>query len=500
MTLARRNALFVLGAAVAVVAIVILLSGGGGYTIKAELRDAGGLRVNSSVKVAGVPAGSVKSITVTSRDTAIATLEIDKDALPIGQGASVQVRPTDLLGERYASLDPGDRSRPVSSGTVIPMSRTSQPVELDDILNTLNPDTRTRLGILINEAGAGLAGRGADFGKLLATLPPSLSGIRGLLDQVDTQDAALKDMIARGDRITASINAKRGDMGKLVDQAAGALQTVAEKRQALGATIANAPAALAELRTTLGQLDSASTALRPAAADLQRTAAPLGTTLRSLPAFTADAAPTLRTATSVAPQLTRLGKRATPTVKRLVPTTKLLQQTLTPAAPALQHMTDRGTNDLLYFINNVNRGLQGRDGISHFIGAHLYVDAEYVSNAINAFNGYHPTSSTKTKTKAPAPPAPSVVNQVKDAVKKVTGQPLTQKLLQKIPLKDLTQKVTQQLARVVPPGTVTKIVGNLVGGLRQRAQAHPHPQPQAQPQAKTSGGDALRLFDYLMGP
>ena len=501
MTRTRRYVLLVMGVAVAAVAGIVLFSGGGGYTIRAELRDAGGLRTNSSVKVAGVPAGKVEKITVTSRDTAIATLAIDSDALPIGEGASVQVRPTDLLGERYAALNPGDRSRPVSSGSLIPIDHTSAPVELDDILNTLDPDTRTRLGILVNEAGIGLAGRGTDFGKLLAELPPSLTGIRGLIDQVDSQDVALKDMIVRGDRISASINGKRDDMGKLVDEAAGALQTVAERRGDLGATIANAPAALSELRTTLSQLDSASTAVRPAAADLKSTAAPLNATLRSLPDFANQSAPALRTATAVAPEITRLGRRATPTVKRLVPTTQLLQQTLTPAQPALQHMTDRGTDDLLYFINNVNRGLQGRDGISHFIGAHLYLDTEYVTSAINAFNGHLSASGVTSKVK---PVVQSVTDQVKNAVKKITGQPLTQQLLQHIPLGDLTEKITQQLGQTVSSATVQKVVGNLLGALQPKPQQQPPaqtpPAPQAQQRATSSGGDAVSLFNYLMGP
>ena len=488
MTASRRNVLVVMGVAVAAVAIVILFSGGGGYTIRAEFRDAGGLRTNSSVKVAGVPAGKVEKITVTPNDTAIATLKIDKDALPIGVGASVQVRPTDLLGERYAALNPGDRSRPVASGSLIPISHTSEPVELDDILNTLDPDTRTRLGILVNEAGVGLAGRGTDLAKLLTQLPPSLSGIKALIDQVSSQDVALKDAIVRGDRITAAINGKRGDMGKLVDQASAALTAVATKRDALGATIANAPAALSELHTTLGQLDSASIALRPAATDLHAAAAPLNATLRALPAFADDSAPTLRTATAVAPQITRLGRQATPVVNRLVPTTKLLNQTLTPAQPALQHMSDRGTNDLLYFISNMNRALQGRDGISHMIGAHFYIDPEYVSSAVNAFNG-HLNASSLTK-KVP-PVVKSVTDQVKNAIKKVTGQPLTKKLLDKVPLSELTKKVTDALGKAVSPNTVKNVVGGLVGALQPRQQ---------QPPQSSSGGDAISLFNYLMGP
>src|SRR3989442_327425 len=116
-----------LGAAVVALAIVLLSSGGGGYIVKAEFHDLGGLRKDSSVKIGGVTGGTVSSISATKRDTAIATFELDSNAAPIGAGASVQVRPTDLLGERYAQLTVGDLSKPQPSGTTIPIQNTSAP-------------------------------------------------------------------------------------------------------------------------------------------------------------------------------------------------------------------------------------------------------------------------------------------------------------------------------------------------------------------------------------
>jgi virulence factor Mce-like protein len=471
-TNARRLAIAALGAAVVAVAAIVLTGGGDGYTIRAEFKDVGGLRKNSSVKVAGVPAGKVTDIEVTPRDTAIATLRIDNSAAPIGRGASVNVRPTDLLGERYAELSQGDTSKPMASGSLISIRRTGVPVELDDILNTLDPDTRTRLGILINELGVGLDGRGTDLNKLLATLPPSLQQTRALIDQVRSQNAALEQAIVKGDRITASVNGKRDDLGALIDQADGALATVAQKRHALGATIQNAPGGLAALRTTLGHLDTASVTLRPAAADLQRAASPLNETLRALPRFADEATPTLKTATSVAPQLTRLGQKATPTIRRLQPTAKALDDTLVPAQPALSHMTRRGTDDLLYFISNMTRGLQGRDGLSHFIGAKFYLNSEYVADAINAFNGYQPQSQRKARKHVELPRLPDVAKQVQDKVKE--------------PVKKVQDEVSKLGDKVKK--TADGVLGPAGGA------------PQV-PEVKTPppGGDAQRLFDYLMG-
>jgi virulence factor Mce-like protein len=494
MSSARRKAVLALGTTAAAVIVVLLLSGRGGddYYIKAALKDAGGLRKNSSVKIAGVPAGKVTDLSVTKDDVAIATLRIDKGALPIGRGATIAVRPTDLLGERYAELNPGNRGAPLPKNALIPVSRTSQPIELDDILNVLDPDTRTRLGILLNEAGTGLTGRGTDLAALLRSLPPSLDDTRALIDQISSQNVALKNVIAKGDRITQTVNGRHDDMGALIDTASGALSSVAKKRKELGSTIANAPGALSSLRTTLGRLDAASTQLRPAAVDLQRTASPLAATLKALPDFANEATPTLKTAVSVAPSLTRLGRKATPTVTRLRKTADTLNNALTPAKPVLAHMTDRGTDDLLYFISNVNRGLQGRDGVSHFIGADVNFNIETVTNAINAFNGYHPSAGNKSAKSKPAPALPKItVPKVKlpEKVDKVLPREVLKKITDKLlaptdaAVKDATGKVADGVA-----GAVDAIKGAL-GGAQQGAGAR-----------SSGGGDALRLFDYLMGP
>jgi phospholipid/cholesterol/gamma-HCH transport system substrate-binding protein len=206
-----------LGIAVAALAYVLLSSGGGGYIVRAEFHDLGGLRKDSSVKIGGVTGGAVTSISVTKHDTAIATFTLDSNAAPIGAGAGVEVRPTDLLGERYAQLNVGDLNHRQPSGTLIPVQNTSAPVELDDILNTFNVDTRMRLRILVNEAGVALTGRGADFSRLLYAMPPNLDQARKLLGQVASQNQTLSNLIAEGDRVAAAVNGKRDQLGNLIN-------------------------------------------------------------------------------------------------------------------------------------------------------------------------------------------------------------------------------------------------------------------------------------------
>jgi phospholipid/cholesterol/gamma-HCH transport system substrate-binding protein len=386
MSRIRTLAFGALGLAAVVAAYLIGGSPGGrGYIVRAEFRDVDGLRAGSTVKVDGVPAGAVTSLTVTPRDTAIATLELDPAAAPIGAGAGVQVRPTDLLGEHYAELDVGNLDKPQPSGTFIPMSRTGAPVQLDDILNTLDVDTRTRLRILIDEAGIALAGRGADFNTLLSELPPNLGQIQQLLAQVASQNATMESLITEGDLVTAAVNARRDRLGNLIDVAKEALGAVAARQSQLGATIAGAPGALTQLRSTLDQLGTAAGAITPAARSLQATAGPLAATLRALPPFADAADPTLVTAREVAPDLERLGREAQPALEALRPTALHLESVTGHAAPILTELDQRAMRDLLWFVENWALGLKGRDALGHFIGANFQVDSSIVVSALDSY-------------------------------------------------------------------------------------------------------------------
>lgn len=374
-----------LGLAAVVVIYLIASSGSSGYTVRAEFTDVDGLLAGSAVRVDGVPVGSVSSLTVTRRDTAMATLKLDPGAAPIGAGASIQIRPTNLLGEHYAQLNVGNLAKPQPSGTFIPMSRTSDPVELDDILNMLDVDTRTRLRILINEAGVALAGRGADFNTLLSELPPNLDQAEQLLAQVASQDATLENLIVEGDRVTSAVNGKRNQLGNLIDVADQALGAVAARQSQLGATIADAPGALTQLRTALTQLGTASVAITPAAESLQAAAGPLTATLRALPPFANSADATLVTARQVAPDLDRLARNARGPLRSLRPTALNLESVTHQAAPILTELDQRAMRDLLWFVENWALGLKGRDALGHFVGADLEIDPSIVISALDDY-------------------------------------------------------------------------------------------------------------------
>lgn len=469
----------------------VLFPPGGGYIVKAEFRDAAGLTKNSDVKIGGVAGGSIKDLELTGRDTALVTMELDKGAYPIGVGAKAASRPVNLLGEKYVDLDPGDRTKGLPSGTMIPMSRTSRPVELDDVLNTLQPDVRARLRILINEAGIAMTGRGTDLNKTLEQLPSALDQTTELVNSFSTDNQRLGDLIERSDRVLAAFAAKGGDLQDFVSQAASTLSVTAAKRVELANTVRSAPGALRQLRSTMVQLANTSTRLEPFAAQVRRTAPPLAQTLKELPAFAQDAKPALAALRTASPSLSRLGTEARTPVRRLRPTSQNLARFTRDLRPLVESFDKQALRNMLNLMDGWSRTIAKSDGLSHLFGMRIIFDKTLATTLLERYVGPslpatkakdNPAKATpKPTSKLPAVKAPKLPAIKVPKVPK-TGIPAIDKALE-----DATGTVNGVVGGL--DGALGKTRKGLIGGGSSRSAA-----------PSTRGSDVGTLFNYLVGP
>jgi len=136
---------------------------GGGWELRAVVRQATELGPRSPVRIAGVEVGKVKDVEPGEGDTSVVTMELKDDALPIHEDATIKVRPRIFLeGNFFVDLKPGTPGSPTADeGYTVPVSQTAAPVQLDQILSTLDSDTRVNLKLLLRGLGQGLADGGA---------------------------------------------------------------------------------------------------------------------------------------------------------------------------------------------------------------------------------------------------------------------------------------------------------------------------------------------------
>jgi phospholipid/cholesterol/gamma-HCH transport system substrate-binding protein len=135
------------------------------YELQALVRTANSLTPKSPVRIAGIEVGKVKKVAPLGPDGgARITMEIEHRGLPIHEDASLKIRPRIFLeGNMFVDLEPGTASAPIleDGERPIPMTRTAAPVQLGQVLATLQSDTRSDLQTLLREYSSGLEGAGA---------------------------------------------------------------------------------------------------------------------------------------------------------------------------------------------------------------------------------------------------------------------------------------------------------------------------------------------------
>jgi virulence factor Mce-like protein len=364
----------------AIVALIAVIASGGAtpYVVAVRMSDASGLRGGSQVKVGDVAVGTV-SLQLARGDVVEAKLNLDRGR--IGPGASVAVVSANLLGSKYVQLSPGDVRHPLPSGTAIPPSRVSYPVDLDQLLGVLSADTRTRLQIVINEAGIALTGRAADFNKLLAVLPHDFTTGTQLLGQLVADNHTLAQTVQHAGGFISEMSAQRDQITRLIEVTGQTMQAVAARRGALAQTLATAPPTLVALQGFLGDLRSTTVPLGPAARYISATAPRLTSTLLALPAFERAATPALAKAITVAPLLTSLSHTATPVIQSADPTLRSLS-TFAHASTPLTQTLNLSIDNALALIQGWARAIQSRDAVGHYFRGRATVTAAVLLDAV----------------------------------------------------------------------------------------------------------------------
>src|SRR3954470_12552380 len=189
--LARGIAVAAIAVAAVVLAVVVLGSGSS-YTIHARFVDAGQLVKGNLVEVGGRPIGKVKDIRLTDDNQADVVLRIDDDEFrPLHEGTTATIRQVGLSGvaNRFVELTPGHpAARSLHDGDVLSTQSTRPIVDLDQVLDALDPKARRNLQTMVRESAASLEGRSRDANAALRYLNPALSQTAGLLEELDSDE------------------------------------------------------------------------------------------------------------------------------------------------------------------------------------------------------------------------------------------------------------------------------------------------------------------------
>jgi phospholipid/cholesterol/gamma-HCH transport system substrate-binding protein len=293
--LARVAAVAAVLAAVMVVAL-LLFTGGSDYTVKVQFENAGQLVKGNQVQVGGRPIGTVSKISLT--ETGLAEIEIKISELkPLHEGTTAVIRSTSLSGiaNRFVALSLGPQSSPeIKSGGQILPDRTTSPVDLDQLFNTLDAPTRKGLQDIIQGSAAQYDGKVKEASQAARYFNPALSTSSALLRELVRDKVVFEKFVTDTSHVVTDLADRRGDLSQLVGNAnatAGAIATenaaLARSLDLLPTTMREANTTFVNLRSTLDDLDVLVNESKPATKDLARF-------LRVLRPLVRDARPTIR--------------------------------------------------------------------------------------------------------------------------------------------------------------------------------------------------------------
>jgi phospholipid/cholesterol/gamma-HCH transport system substrate-binding protein len=324
-----RKLLLAAGLVAAIVVVVLLIGGGSGssgYVVRG-IFDSGGFMVSGEeVRVAGATVGEIESVGVTMPGEvdgyengepkkvpgkAVIAMKItDPGFQDFRSDASCLIRPQSLIGEKFVDCRPTlprapgspappplekiEDGKPGAGQYLLPFENNSTSVD-PDLINNINQLTYVqRFRLILNELGAGLAGRGKDVEEVVKRANPVLRDADRLFGILNAQRDQLAQLTSDSERILAPLARDRASVAGFFSNAGAAAQASTEKGADLEASLSKLPAFLRELRQTMGSFEYFSNSGTPVVEALGKAAAPLTQATRALTPFSAASTVSLK--------------------------------------------------------------------------------------------------------------------------------------------------------------------------------------------------------------
>jgi phospholipid/cholesterol/gamma-HCH transport system substrate-binding protein len=261
------------------------------YRVKIPFAEATTLAQEADVRMAGVNIGKVKEKKLLDREgRTLVTIDVDAKYAPIPKDTRAILRQKTLLGETYVELTPGHRSAGmVPDGGEIPRSQVEPTVELDEIFQAFDKDTRQAFRAWVAESAKAVrGGTDEDLNDALGNLARFTEDGADVLGVLDSQKRALRDVIKNTGVVFRALSERDGQLRSLIENADRTFGAFASRDEALAETFRIFPTFLDESRLTLARLRTFSVNTRPLVRDLQPVADDLGPTVRDLGALAPD--------------------------------------------------------------------------------------------------------------------------------------------------------------------------------------------------------------------
>jgi phospholipid/cholesterol/gamma-HCH transport system substrate-binding protein len=296
-----RGRILILVAAMAVIVVVllVLLLGGSSYTVHARFVSASQIVEGNAVKVSGTTVGSVSDIELTDDGQAEITMSIDGDGYhPLRRGTRAIIREASLSGvaNRYVDLQLGPATgADIPDGGTLNTDETQAAVDLDQIFNTFDPQTRKGVQKSVEFLRDFQAGNEDEANEALHYLNPALSGTARLFAELNRNTPDFERFIVQTSKLVTDVSSQDDALSELIRNLGATTSALSSNGDSLGQAVGLLPTVLRKSNSTFVNLRAALDDLTPLVNDakpiVRNKLIPLFNELRP---FAAEARPTVR--------------------------------------------------------------------------------------------------------------------------------------------------------------------------------------------------------------
>ena len=200
---------------------------GGGDTYHAMFTEAGGLKVNDEVRIAGVRVGKVNEVELAD-DQVKVTFKVD-DAADFGADTRAAIKVKTILGSMFLALEPAGGGQ-LEEGATIPAERTSSPF---DVVEAFEGLASTSAEIDTDQLAESLT----TLADLTRNTPDefrgALSGLSRLSANVAAKDEQLNSLLVNLERVSKVLDARDEDIIKLMEDSDVLFRALVARREAV---------------------------------------------------------------------------------------------------------------------------------------------------------------------------------------------------------------------------------------------------------------------------
>jgi phospholipid/cholesterol/gamma-HCH transport system substrate-binding protein len=249
-----------------------------------------------SVQIAGIQVGKVGNVNLEDGH-AVVRMDIEPKYAPlIHRDATLLLRPKSGLADMTIEMVPGDSGPEIEEGETVPLANTKPQVNVDEILATLDADTRNYLTLLLQGGAEGIGGeeKGLQASAALRRLEPTTRDIARINTALATRRRNLARVIHNFGLLAQELGRHDQQLSRFVDSSNAVFDSFARQQGSIRASLQELPSTLSATNRALGEADRLSITMQRALPALIPSAAALKPGLEATQRLFTDTTPPIR--------------------------------------------------------------------------------------------------------------------------------------------------------------------------------------------------------------